>query len=149
MNTHLIVFGTKYEHVWSKVDKDKICQRNNVKLLGVKIDNKLKFDEHITHIFPKANRKLSALTRLSRFLFTEKRRIYSRLSHNHNLSIIYWYGCFTEDKQTIKLTGFMSVFLEECTVNMCHLLRNYWIKIIHLQFTIETSNLWRPKHISL
>ena len=55
MSTHLIVSGTKYEHVWVKLGKDKIWQRNNVKLLGVKVDNELKFDEDISNICLKAN----------------------------------------------------------------------------------------------
>ena len=48
-------------------------ENNNVKLLGVKIDNELKFVEHISTICITASRKLSALTRLSRFLPSEKR----------------------------------------------------------------------------
>ena len=34
--------------------------------MGVRINNGLKFDEHISNISLEANRKLSALTRLSR-----------------------------------------------------------------------------------
>ena len=68
----MIVSGTKFENVWVKLGKDKLWESNNVKLLGVKIDNKSKFDEHISNICLKANRKLSALTRLSRFLSLEK-----------------------------------------------------------------------------
>ena len=45
----------------------------NVKLLGVNIDNELEFDEHISNICLKANGKLSTFTRLSRFLSLEKR----------------------------------------------------------------------------
>ena len=57
-----------------KLRKDKIWESNNVKLLGVKKDNELTFDEHISNICLKANRKLRALARLSRFLSLEKRR---------------------------------------------------------------------------
>ena len=56
-----------------KLRKDKIWESNNVKLLGVKKDKELTFDEHISNICLKANRKLRALARLSRFLSLEKR----------------------------------------------------------------------------
>ena len=52
---HLIISGTKYEHVWVKLGKDKIWKSNNLKLLGVKMNNELKFDEHIFNICLQAN----------------------------------------------------------------------------------------------
>ena len=58
---HLIVSGTKYEKVRVKLGKGKIWECNNVTLLGVKIDTKLKFDEDISKICLKANRKLTHL----------------------------------------------------------------------------------------
>ena len=69
---HLIVSGTKYEHVWANLGNDKILESNNIKLLRIKRDNKLKFDGHISDICPKAYGKLSALTKLSRFFSLEK-----------------------------------------------------------------------------
>ena len=45
-----------------------------VKLLGINIDNQLKFDHHVLNLCAKANQKLSALTRMARFLSFEKRR---------------------------------------------------------------------------
>ena len=52
---YLIVSGKKYEHVWVKLEKDKIWKIIDVELLGVQIDNELKFDEHISHVCLKAN----------------------------------------------------------------------------------------------
>ena len=42
--------------------------KNHFKLLGITIDNELKFDDHITKICRKANSKLSALSRLAIYL---------------------------------------------------------------------------------
>ena len=42
--------------------------KNQAKLLGITIDNELKFEDHITKICRKANSKLSALSRLARYL---------------------------------------------------------------------------------
>ena len=72
---HLLISGNKIKHIWSKVGESKIWEENKVKLLGITIDNKLKFDEHVSNICLKAGRKLSALTRMVRFLTFEKRRI--------------------------------------------------------------------------
>ena len=47
---HQIVSRIGSEHVQVKLVKDKTWESNNVKLLGVKMDNKLKFDEHISNI---------------------------------------------------------------------------------------------------
>ena len=52
---HLLVSRTKYEHSWAKVGDDKIWESKEVKLLGVAVDNKLKFDSHIANISFKAN----------------------------------------------------------------------------------------------
>ena len=56
---HFLVSGTKYEHSWAKIGDDKIWESNEVNLLGVAIDNKLKLDSHIANICFKANQKLS------------------------------------------------------------------------------------------
>ena len=62
---HLLVSGTKYEHNWAKIGNDKIWESNEVKLLGVTIDNKLKLNTHIANICFKANQKLNVLSRLA------------------------------------------------------------------------------------
>ena len=45
------------------------------KLLGVKIDNKLTFDYHVSDMCKKANRKINALARIAPFININKRRI--------------------------------------------------------------------------
>ena len=51
-----------------------ITMKNSVseKLLGVIIDNKLDFMEHLDTVYKKANLKLHALNRISRFLSPEQ-----------------------------------------------------------------------------
>ena len=72
---HLLVSGRKYEHTWIKLNESKLWEEQNLKLLGIKIDNQLKFDKHIQDICMKAGRKLSALTRLVYYLSFEKKRL--------------------------------------------------------------------------
>ena len=74
---HLFVAGDKFEHAWVRVGPDKIRQDHSIKLLGVSIDNKLKFDKHVLNIIKKANSKLSALLRMTKFMtFQKKRTLY-------------------------------------------------------------------------
>ena len=72
---HLLISGNKFEHLWAKIGNDRIWETRTVKLLGVTIDNDLKFDEHLTNVCLKANRKLSALTRIRKYLDFNKTRI--------------------------------------------------------------------------
>ena len=52
-----------------------IWQQNIVKLLGVHIDSKLSFNDHVTSLCVKAGRKLTALTRIASLLSIKERRI--------------------------------------------------------------------------
>ena len=55
-----------------------IWESNEVKLLGVKISNALKFDKHVKDLCLKANRKLSALIRMANYLSLNKKERYLR-----------------------------------------------------------------------
>ena len=71
---HLFVAGHKFEHTWVRDVPDKIREDNSIKLLGVSIDNKLKFDKHVLNIIKKANSKPSALSRLTKFMTLQKKK---------------------------------------------------------------------------
>ena len=58
-----------------KVDNDVITSETEVKLLGVTVDYKYNFTEHMTKISKKANQKLHALARIAKYLDSEKLRI--------------------------------------------------------------------------
>ena len=73
---HLFVAGDKSEHAWVRVGPDKIRQDHSIKLLVVSIDNKLKFDKHVLNIIKKANSKLIALSRLTKIMTLQKKRIF-------------------------------------------------------------------------
>ena len=70
---HLLISGNKNEYLWVKLDKDKVWESNGVEGLGVTIDNNPRFDKHVSNICLKANRKLSALTRIAKFVIFEKK----------------------------------------------------------------------------
>ena len=72
---HLLISGNKNKQMWEKLDRDIFWESNNVKFLGITLDSNLKPDKHVSSICSKANRKLSALTRVAKFLPFKKRRI--------------------------------------------------------------------------
>ena len=76
MNTdkcHLLI--TNHENDVSAIVGSKVIQRSkSVKLLGVHIDNKLDFSEHISNICNKVNQKVHALRRISHFINKDKLR---------------------------------------------------------------------------
>ena len=45
--------------MWVRIRDDMIWENRTVKLLGITIHDELKFDEHLTNICIKANRKMS------------------------------------------------------------------------------------------
>ena len=52
----------------AKLDQDITWKNNDVEHLGVTISNNLIFDKHVSNICLKANRKLSALKRVAKFV---------------------------------------------------------------------------------
>ena len=71
----LFVSGNKHEHMWAKIGDDQIWESRTVKLLGIKIDNEQKFDEYISNVCKKAQRKLTVLTRIKKYLDFKKLRL--------------------------------------------------------------------------
>ena len=58
-----------------KVDNLDIKNSKCQKLLGIKIDNKLTFDDHVTSICTKASQKLHALSRVRNFMTLKQAKI--------------------------------------------------------------------------
>ena len=65
---HFIVSGHKYEHIWAKIGNSIIWEEIIINLLGIHIDSKLTFHQHVSIICDKAGRKLTSLTRLMNIL---------------------------------------------------------------------------------
>ena len=72
---HLFVSGNKHEHMWAKIGDDQIWESRIVKFLGIAIENELKFDAYISKVSKKAQRKLTVLTRIKKYLDFNKLRL--------------------------------------------------------------------------
>ena len=97
MNTNpskfqFIVLGVKNIAPFRLNVNDKIAScSNEVKLLGITIDNKLKFKKHIKDICKKASYKLHALRRIG-YLTAEKARILSNafIDNQFDYAALIW-----------------------------------------------------------
>ena len=65
---HLLVSGNKFENIWAEIGHAKIWKSPKQKLLGVVIDRDLSFDGYVSSLCRKADKKLSALIRLSHYV---------------------------------------------------------------------------------
>ena len=72
-----------------------LTSETHVKALGVIIDNKLNFTEHVRALCVKAARQLNALARISKFLDKSSRNIIyqSFVSSNFNYCPLVWHFC--------------------------------------------------------
>ena len=77
--SHLMIADIDHRHYDSKsfvyLDGAFLESEDVVKLLGIHIDKRLKFEHHINVILKKANSKLHALMRVSKYLTQEKLRL--------------------------------------------------------------------------
>ena len=71
---HLLV-STNDRASSTNVDGFKIDKSYTEKLLDVNFDRKLNFDDRISHICKKADRKISALVRVASYMGIAKKRI--------------------------------------------------------------------------
>ena len=70
---HLIIVNSRGNKI--NIGNEEITDEASVKLLGITIDNKLNFNEHVSNICKKANQKLHALARIAGYLDSNKLRI--------------------------------------------------------------------------
>ena len=61
-----------------KIGTEVIQNSSFVKLLGIIIDNKLNFNEHVTKMCKKASKKLHALSRIANYMTSDKLKLVMR-----------------------------------------------------------------------
>ena len=104
---HFLLSGPKnvVEHTYVKVGEQVIWESLKEKLLGLTVDKKLKFQDHVHNMIKKASGKLSALTRLARLLpFDQKRILMSAFIESQFSNSSYpliWMFCTKEQNNKI------------------------------------------------
>ena len=71
---HLLINNTK-ESFQIKIGNDTVSNSKYEKLLGVKIDHELSFNEHVLSLYKKASQKLIALSRIASCVAFDQRRL--------------------------------------------------------------------------
>ena len=96
--------SNNYEPVNLEIEGAKTETKNTVKLLGITIDNKLNFEEHISELCKKASMQLNAMSRLQRFKGKEQKEalINSFIFSNFNYSPFVWHFCSYKSSQKIE-----------------------------------------------
>ena len=56
------------------VNRQIVKEEDKVKLLSVRIDNQLKYDDHIQYLCQKAGKRITALARIARYLNEDNRK---------------------------------------------------------------------------
>ena len=72
---HLFLSNTEKSKFSMNIENNIIENSDTDKLLGVLIDNELKFDKHVENLCKKASQKLHALARISKYMYLRQRRI--------------------------------------------------------------------------
>ena len=87
---HLLVIN--YENVSVNLGNENIPCSSTVDLLGIKIDDKLNFNEHVSKLCKKGNQKLHALARISKYMSKDKLRIIMRafITSQFNYAPLTW-----------------------------------------------------------
>ena len=88
---HLLV--NKNDEVVINLGETEIKNSEYEKLLGIKVDTKLNFNEHLNDIISKASRKINALSRVVPYMSLCKKKILMNLFLTHNLVIALLFGC--------------------------------------------------------
>ena len=64
----LLISGWKHELIWANVGEKKIWESSEEKLFGLYIDRDFKFNSHVSKICANAGQKLTAISRIAKFL---------------------------------------------------------------------------------
>ena len=76
----------------------KLSSTCSEKFLGIKIDNKLTFEEHVEGLCKKTSQKVSAMARILSLMRFEQRKRFVNLFIFIPISpTAHWFGCFKTD----------------------------------------------------
>ena len=89
------------------IDGQQIESKLSVVLLGNKIDNKLKFEEHIGELCKKAANQLNSLYKFRKFMtpFAKKIATNSFVKSNFSYCPLIWHFCPASSKSKIEKIG--------------------------------------------
>ena len=154
-----IVFG-KHDGLENIIIGDySIKPKDNVKILGLHLDNKLKFDEHITKLCQNAGKQVQVISRLRHVLDEEtKLLLYNCFVECYfNYCSIVWHFC--SKYNTYKLEKLQKKALKCVTLNftssykeLLHMCRKHPLYIVRmhkiLELVFKINQNMTPKYIT-
>ena len=142
---HLLVITNNT--VTIKIGNFDITNSKSEKLLGVKFDHKLSFDDHILELCKKASKKFHALSRVASYMNISERRILMNEFYKSQLSYcpLVWM-CYNRTDN-----GKINRINERCLgvihSDKSHRLKRCWKKMTLFLFTIEIFRSLQQKCI--
>ena len=114
-------------HINFGIGNEVIKSEDHVRLLGVDIDNMLKFDVHITSLCKKAARQINVLRRISAYFDESSKLLIFRsfILSNFNYCPLVWHFCgatLTQKLEKLQERGLRFVFSDH-TSDYCTLLK--------------------------
>ena len=100
---HFMFAGNTPEILWAKVGDKLIWESRHEKLLGLVIDKKLSFNEHLSILCKKVSGKVSALARMVKILAFDKKRLLlkSFIESQFSYCPLIWMFCSREMNRRI------------------------------------------------
>ena len=112
-----------------------IWENKNVKLLGVNIDSEFKLNDHVSNIYKKACRKLTALQRLTKILTLQQRKTFMKsfIDSQFNYCPLIWmqHTRSLNNKINKLQERSLRIVYEDYTSSFDNLLKKYKNKTIH------------------
>ena len=93
----------------ANINGDIIKNSESEKLLGVMIDYKLNFEEHLSKVCDKANQKLNALARISSYMNINQRKRIMRAFISYQFGYCHLFGFSVAGKLIIVSTEYKDV----------------------------------------
>ena len=105
---HLLISGFKHEVLWANIGGKRIWESTENKLLGLHIDRDLQFTSHVSKLCTQASQKLTAISRIAKFMSLEKRKLVINSFLCRNFNIAPSPGCFTVELLTTELMTYIT-----------------------------------------
>ena len=162
--TKLVKIGDTYiDRVWSK------GKEQSFKLVGIHVDEKLKWDKHIHYIARKMDWALYGLNKVNKQLTSSnKKLLYSGLIHSHLVFGLPIWGCATQGRLNVLLTKqkkairkifnlkyrehTLPFFLEAGILRLPELVKHTTMCYIHSGLSrhspLHIHNLWRLREVN-
>ena len=136
--SHLLTTSDNIQHI--NVGGNQLSSSKYEELLGILIDHKLTFENHLLNIVQKVNQKLQALARISKYIPRKKLRIIMKAFVSSQFAycpLIWMFHSRQINHKNIKLHDrALRIFI----MIIFHHLKNFFLKTNLWQFIKEISN---------